>query len=476
MDFLSSIGGIVGGIIGVAAFFALLGILKATIKVAPPDRLLVVTGRRAVRGGKSFGFTVERGRTLAIPYFQSVGSLDLGVFPVNVRVEGVNSANGITVGADATACVCIDDDDEAMLYSAVERLMGKDSAQIHDQIQQTLVGNFRGALNKATPLQAIGMEDSEDEGAQNLPATPGSVAPAAGTAVMAGNVGERAHFRAELLEDINSDLRSFGMKVVSVSLQKIWDTSNYIANLAQQTLAQKRRQVEIEESRLRATANQAESDSDRRIKIAKSQADEKIVAVRQELEVYRRESQGSIQEAKLTADQSIAGAKNRGEAQVQAALVDLQALKNRSGTTLEASAREEAARVLAAGEREAVQIRESARNEILASKARLLSQFGEDGASVLFLQQKLPGLFEAYKENVGKAGRLESLVVMEGGDRGGTAEVANRGPRAFADFLETFERALGIDVKSIASPGSRTAEGGAGAAGTAGAAGKGGAK
>ena len=473
MDFLSSIGGIVGGILGVAAFFALLGILKATIKVAPPDRLLVVTGRRAVRGGKSFGFTVERGRTLAIPYFQSVGSLDLGVFPVNVRVEGVNSANGITVGADATACVCIDDDDEAMLYSAVERLMGKDSAQIHDQIQQTLVGNFRGALNKATPLQAIGMEDSDDDNAQTLPvAAPG--APGAAAATEAGNVGERAHFRAELLEDINSDLRSFGMKVVSVSLQKIWDTSNYIANLAQQTLAQKRRQVEIEESRLKATANQAESDADRRMKIAKSQADEKIVAVRQELEVYRRESSGSIQEAKLTADQSIAGAKNRGEAQVQAALVDLQTLKNRSGTTLEASAREEAARILGAGEREAVKIRESARNEILAAKAKLLSQFGEEAASVLFLQQKLPGLFEAYKENAGKAGRLESLVVMEGGDRGGTAEVANRGPRAFADFLETFERALGIDVKSIASPGSRAA--GAAAAGTAGAAGKGGAK
>jgi uncharacterized membrane protein YqiK len=469
VDFLSSIGGIVGGIVGVAAFFALLGILKATIKVAPPDRLLVVTGRRAVRGGKSFGFTVERGRTLAIPYFQSIGSLDLGVFPVNVRVEGVNSANGITVGADATACVCIDDDDEAMLYSAVERLMGKDSAQIHDQIQQTLVGNFRGALNKATPLQAIGMEDSDDDNAQNLPvAAPGVPGvPGAAAPTEAGNVGERAHFRAELLEDINSDLRSFGMKVVSVSLQKIWDTSNYIANLAQQTLAQKRRQVEIEESRLKATANQAESDADRRIKIAKSQADEKIVAVRQELEVYRRESQGSIQEAKLTADQSIAGAKNRGEAQVQAALVDLQELKNKSGTTLEAAAREEAARVLGAGEREAVRIRESARNEILAAKAELLSRFGEDGASVLFLQQKLPGLFAAYSENAGKAGRLESLVVMEGGERGGTAEVANRGPRAFADFLETFERALGIDVKSIASPGSRTAEGGAGASGAA---------
>jgi uncharacterized membrane protein YqiK len=439
MDLFSSLAGVIGGVLGVAVFFVLLGVLRATIKVAPPDKLLVVTGRRAVRGGKSFGFSVERGRTFAMPYFQSVGSLDLGVLPVSVRVEGVNSANGITMGADATACVCIDDDDDAMLYSAVERLMGKEAPQIHDQIQQTLVGNFRGALNKATPLQAIGMDEPTDD------ETP------------AKGLSERAQFRAGLFEDINSDLRSFGMKVVSVSLQKIWDNSNYIANLAQRTLVEKRRQVEVEESRLKATATQAESDGDRRQKVAKAQADEKILAVRQELEVYRRESQGAIQEARLTADQSIAGAKNRGEAQVQAALVDLQELLNRTGTTLEASAREEAARVLGAGEREAVRVREAARNEILSAKADLLSRFGDDAAAILFLQQKLPGLYAAYRENADKAGRLESLVVMEGGRAGGTAEVANRGPRAFADFLETFERAFGVDVKELSKLGRRDA-------------------
>ncbi len=171
MDILTQIfsgaAGAIYGALGVVGFVALVGILKAMIKVASPDRILVVTGRKTKRHGKTFGFTVDRGRSLVIPYFQSVGTLDLGVFPINVRVEGVNSANGITVGADATACVCIDDDDDAMLYSAVERLMGKDLKQIHDQVQQTLVGNFRGALNKATPLQAIGMEDAGGDDGQS---------------------------------------------------------------------------------------------------------------------------------------------------------------------------------------------------------------------------------------------------------------------------------------------------------------------
>lgn len=432
-ELLSGFRGLLYGALGVVSFVALIGLLKATIRVASPDRILVVTGRRTRRHGRNFGFTVDRGRTLVIPYFQAVGTLDLGVFPISVRVEGVNSANGITVGADATACVCIDDDDEAMLYSAVERLMGKDVRQIHEQIQQTLVGNFRGALNKATPLQAIGMEDvGGDDGVNDA------------------DLGERAQFRAELLTDINSDLRSFGMKVVSVSLQKIWDTSNYIANLAQKTLAEKRRQVEIEESRLRAIAEQAESEARRRIEVARSQADEAIIAARQELEVYRQESAGLVEEARLMADQSIAGARNAGEASVQAQLVELQKLKNQSAVTLVALAREEEARIVAEGEREAITIRQSARNELLKAKAELLADYGDDASSVMFLQQQLPRLFEAYMEATA-SGSVDNLVVMN--DQEGFSGAVNRGPRAFADFLKTFSDAFGVDVRALAMPG-----------------------
>lgn len=423
--------GLLFGGLGVLAFIVLVVLLRSVIRVAAPDRILVVTGRKTTHKGRTFGFSVDRGRTVVLPYFQSMGSLDLGVFPISVRVEGVNSANGITVGADATACVCIDDDDDAMLYSAVERLMGKDGKQIHDQVQQTLVGNFRGALNKATPLQAIGMEDNGDATADGVP------------------LGERAQFRAELLTDINSDLRSFGMKVVSVSLQKIWDTSNYIANLAQKTLAEKRQQVEVEESRLHAIAEQAESEARKHIEVARSRADEAIILARQELEMYRRESAGLVEEAKLRADQAIAEAKNAGEAAVQAELINLQKLKNMSSVTLGSEAREESARIVANGEREAVGIRGAAHNDILKLKAKLLADFGDDASSVMFLQTKLPALFAAYMAATDGT-TVDNFVVMN--DKEGFSGAVNRGPRAFADFLKSFSDAFGIDVRSLAMP------------------------
>jgi len=431
--------GLIYGGLGVIAFVILVWLLKTLIRVALPNRIMVVTGRKTKRGGKTFGFSVNRGRTTVIPYFQAIGALDLDVFPINVRVEGVNSANGITVGADATACVCIDDDDEAMLYSAVERLMGKDSRQIHDQVQQTLIGNFRGALNKATPLQAIGMEDTADDGV----------------------AGERAHFRAELFSDINADLRSFGMKVVSVSLQKIWDTSNYIANLAQKTLAEKRQEVEIEESRLRAIADQAESDAGRRMEVAKNKANEAIIAARKELEVYRRESNGLIKEATIMADQSIAQAANSGEAAVQNILVELQKLKNKTALTLEAEALEEKARIIASGDQEAVSIKRAARNAILKGKAELISKYGNDAQAILFLQEKLPHVYKTYMESAADT-KIDSYVIMN--DEEGFAGAVNRGPRAFSDFLKTFAETFAVDIKSFIAGGSgslsETSEGG----------------
>lgn len=436
-DFFREFGGVLAGGLGVVTVLVFVSLLKAFIKVTLPDQLLVVTGKKRVKNGKIFGFSVERGRAFSIPYFQAISSLDIGILPINVRVEGVNSANGITVGADATACVCIDDDDESMLYSAVERLMGKKRNEIAAQIQQTLIGNFRGALNKATPLEAIGMnETNAEEGAIDT--------------VSALEKGERAQFRQELLNDINSDLSSFGMKVVSVSLQKIWDTSNYIANLAEKTLAEKRQQVEIEEARLSAIAQKAESDADRRITVAKSKADSDILKAKEKLDIFARQSEAMIEQARLEADSAIEAARNKGESAVQSQYVALQKLKNQSEVTLKAEADMKAAQIIGEGKKKATEIIEQTRNDLLKQKVELLSEAGDIGNAVLFIQQQLPSLFESYMQNASKTS-VESMLVMD--DEEGINGAVNRGPVSFAHFLKTLEEALGIDVKGFLTEG-----------------------
>jgi uncharacterized membrane protein YqiK len=346
-------------------------------------------------------------------------------------VEGVNSANGITLGADATACVCIDDDNESMLYSAVERLMGKDSDELTEQVSQTLIGNFRGALNKATPLEAIGMMELSDE--EELTDSQ-------------KEQGERALFRNALLEDINSDISSFGMRVVSVSLQKIWDTSNYIANLAQKTISEKRQQVEIEEAKLIARAEEAESDAKKRISVAQSLADERIVSAREKVQLFEKESKARIDQVAFEAEQKVAEATNRVQTDIEILNNELIKLQNQSDILLKEKAKQDAAIILSEGEESTAKIVEGAKNKILTQKVEMLADAGDVGNIVLFVKQQLPNLYNAYKEHAGDFA-VNSYVAMD--SEKGFSGVVNRGPAAFVDFLNYFEQATNVSIKDF---------------------------
>ena len=431
-----------GGVAAVAAFVFVIAMLRSVIRVCPPDQVLVVTGAKTTIRGKSYGFRLQRGGwTFVVPFFQSVQGLGLSTIPIDVRVEGVNSANGITVGADATACVCVDHEDDALLYSAVERLMGKSRAEIQEQIQQTMVGNFRGALNKTTPLQAIGMVESVEE--RDRAGEGESLVPSEAEADVEG---ERAQFRGELLRDTNQDLSTFGMRVVSVSLQKIWDTSNYIANLANKTLSRKRQEVEIEEARLKAQAERSESDANRREAVAENSADEQIIAAQQELEVLRRKCEAEVEQTRQETDSAIARAESEGERAVQEIAVELRKLKNVSDITLEADTRRRAAETLADGQNQAVQIIESTHNDLLDQKATLVANAGDAGKIALFVQQQLPTLFAAYERHAREL-KVDNVVIMD--DERGMNGLLNRGPDAFVDFLQRFEAGFGISVKEL---------------------------
>ncbi|MCB9138904.1 MAG: hypothetical protein H6642_11210 [Caldilineaceae bacterium] len=450
--------GIIGGVVAVVLFFLVIGLLRSIIHVCPSNQILVITGGTETEvDGRKYGFRLQKGGwTAIVPFLQNARSIDLTITPINVRIDGVNSANGINVGADATACVCIDDENETLLYSAVQQLLGKSRDQIQDQIQQTMIGNFRAALNKTTPLQAIGMvESAEDVDDVELAALAGKTI---GTTPMdASNSsaelvekindaeGERAIFRSVLLEDCQEDLSSFGIDVVSVSLQRIWDTSNYIANLANKTLSRKRQDVEVEEARLHARADRAESDAQRRMQVAESQANERIVAARQDVELFRRQAEADINRARLEADSAIAEAESQGQRKVEELKVELQRLRNQSEVTLDAAARRRAAETTAEGEGDAVEIVQAAHNDLLQRRAELLRENG-DLARLVLIYNKLPELFAAYQQHA-QSQKVGQLLVLNEED--GFNQAVNRGPAAMVSFLQQLDAGFGVNLRDL---------------------------
>ncbi len=463
---MEAIGGLFAGLVLLILFVLLLGILRQLIRVCPSNQIMVITGGRGANvGGHRYGFRLKKGGwTVVIPFIQRVHTVDLTIVPINVRVEGVNSANGIKVGADAFACVCVDDDNESLLYSAVQQLLGKSKAEITDQIQKTMIGNFRAALNKTTPLQAIGMVESADfsDGVvlTDVTGKPITAVENSATSTTASGAegdspnavtkeltveGERAVFRSVLLDDCQVDLSPFGIEVVSVSMQRIWDTSNYIANLANKTLSRKRREVEVEEARLHSEAERAESDAERRMSVANSQADERILQTRQEVEVFRREREAQVNRVRLEANSNISEAESEGQRAVEEQNVKLQELRNRSEVTLEAQARRVAAETLSEGDAEAENIIRQANNDLLAQKVDLLREHGDVGRLVLFLTQ-LPSLFTQYEAHAQKR-HVDNLLVLSEED--GFNKAVNRGPSALVDFMHQLEKGFGIDIRQL---------------------------
>jgi DNA repair exonuclease SbcCD ATPase subunit len=245
------------------------------------------------------------------------------------------------------------------------------------------------------------------------------------------------------------------MQVVSVSLQRIWDTSNYIANLANKTLSRKRQDVEIEEARLRARAERAESDANRRMLVAENRANERILAAQQEVELYRRQQEAEVRRAKLEADSAVAQAKSSGQRGVEEIRVELQKLKNQSEVTIAAETSRQAAEIAASGRGEVVGIVQEVRNDLLQQKVALLARAGDTGKIALFITQ-LPKLFESYRVYA-SGQRVDTLLVLNEED--GFNAAVNRGPAAMVDFLKRLDEGFGVSVKGLLSltPGSAPA-------------------
>ena len=203
--------------------------------------------------------------------------------------------------------------------------------------------------------------------------------------------------------------------------------------------------MEIEEARLKAQAERAESDAKRRETVAENTANEKIIAAQQELEVLRRTAEAEVEQSRLEADSAVERAESEGERSVQEIAVELRKLKNVSDVTLEADTKRQAAEILASGQNQAVQIVESTQNDLLEQKALLVAE-ADVGRIALFVQQQLPGLFAAY-ERYAREMAIDNVVIMD--DDRGMNGLLNRGPEAFVDFLHKFEEGFGISVKEL---------------------------
>ncbi|WP_245618409.1 flotillin family protein [Deinococcus misasensis] len=254
-------------------------ILVTTIKnfliVVPPNRVLVVSGRKtALENGDTVGYRVIRGgRAFRVPVLEQVNWMDLNTIPLELTVQNAFSKGGIPLTVHAVANVKVNAR-EPYLSNAIERFLNTTPAQLTQITKDTLEGNLRGIIATLTPE-----EINED----------------------------RLRFAAALIEEAEHDMHKIGMQLDTLKIQNVSDDAGYLISIGRKRTAEVLKDARIAEAERNAEAIQSEAVAQQRAQVAQVASQQTILeeqnklAVRQvELEAEQKTRKSQVEyEAEL---------------------------------------------------------------------------------------------------------------------------------------------------------------------------------
>ncbi len=396
---------IIVSVVLIAAFLAVLGIVRANLKICQPNEVLIFSGRsRDLADGTRMGYRVIRGgRGFRIPLLERVDRLALNTIPIDLTVTNAYSKGGIPLRVRAIANVKVASS-EPSLNNAVERLLGKNLEEIQMIAKETLEGNLRGVLALLTPEEV-----NED----------------------------RLKFAKELLQEADDDLNALGLQLDTLKVQSVEDDRGYLDAIGRQQTAH-----------IISAAEIAEAEKEEAARLAQARADKSIAEAENEVRIVRARlaAQSEAEEAKVSVAARVAEAQAEQELALQE--IDLAEKRQRAQVVVVAEAERHAKEEVARGN--AARILEDGRAEVevLKEKLMLWQQAGPD-AERLFLVQMLPDILKEVIKTVDNL-KIEKLTVVDGGSgNGGVPAVFNQIAGATPALLESLKASTGVDIAAL---------------------------
>ena len=449
-------------IIVVAVVLLVLLLVGVSYVKAPPNTAFIITGpfkQRTLIGRAGF----------RIPGLERVDKIPLSLIQVDIKTaSAVPTKEFINIFVDGVANIKIDSSPEA-LAKASQIFLQQNLDGIKAIAKEVLEGNMR---------EIIGQMRLEEL------------------------VHNRDLFAEKVKENAMQDMAKMGLQIINLTIQNFVDNNKVIENLGVDNIAQisknasiaraqAERDVQIAQSEANEAANKARVESERLIveqntilslrsaelktqsDTAKATADaaysieeqkrlEQINIAKVNADIAKREREVELgqKEVELQERQLEAQIKKTAEAEryaaEQRALADLykrqkaaEARKFELVQEAEAlrakaeadkfAAEQEAAGILAKGRAEA---------EAIEKKAEAMKLMGEASVLELILNSNvLPDIVKAYSEPLAAAyGRIDNITMYGEGNTANLAkEITNNG----SQVIDSLEKTLGIDVKSL---------------------------
>ena len=399
----------------ILGILAILGIVRANLKICQPNEILIFSGRnRQLSDGSKVGYRIiQGGRGFRIPIIEKVDRLILNTIPIDLTVSNAYSKGGIPLTVRAIANVKIASYEPA-LNNAVERLLGKHLEDLAMLAKETLEGNLRGVVASLTPEEV-----NED----------------------------RLKFAKELVEEADNDLGALGLQLDTLKIQSVEDDRGYLDAIGRQSTAQ-----------IISTAEVVEAENRERAKLAEAEADQAIVKAQNDVRILTAQlsAKASAEEAKIDVAAQVAQAKAEQELAEQEILLaekrqraEVVVKAEASRSAKEEEAKGDAARILEDGQAEV---------DVLAKKLEIWKNAGSD-AERLFLIQMLPDILKEIVKTVDNL-EIDKLTVVDSGGSGqGVPAVFSQIAGSTPALLESLKTSTGIDIAGLLSRASESSMG-----------------
>jgi flotillin len=406
---------IVLGVIAAAALFCMIWFITSIIVIGANNRVWVVSGKGERKFVQSGDFAV------VLPIIHDAKALDTGSIVHKIEAHDLMSKNGILISLTVTVNVSVgpaygepEELSKQIWDNASTRLLGKEKADILRTVNEILEGNLREAVSSLTV----------EELNENLDA-----------------------FRAKIHEVSKPDLEATGLRLFSISILDISDRKKYLEKLTAKKLAAIISQQDINEKQYLADTQKLIAENNRRVAVAKAEADQAILDEDVKLNDIKSVLNGKLREEQVKAEQLLKRVKAEGERDIQRANLELQGILARANSVLPAEVQARATQIVAEGEAEKQRIVGETHNKILQRKLEVLRD-GGSAAMIPILFEKLEAISKDFQAHMGKT-RVQNSLICSDSKNSGYAAAVNMGPEAFLKHLEIIERGTGFSLRDF---------------------------
>ena len=227
-------------ILVVVVIISFIGILSRYQK-CKSDEVLVVYGKTS---GEKSAKLYHGGAAFVWPIIQGYEFLSMKPLQIDCKLTGALSAQNIRVDVPTTITVAISTDPEVM-QNAAERLLGLQAEDKQNLITDVVYGQMRLVIADMT------IEELNSD---------------------------RDKFLSKVRENIDTELRKFGLYLMNINISDIRDAANYIVNLGKEaeSKALNEAQANIEEQEKLGAIKIANQIKERETKVAETRKDQDI--------------------------------------------------------------------------------------------------------------------------------------------------------------------------------------------------------